>query len=270
MTRADLQATLDFAVAIAREAGRSTLAHFRSPGLRAETKADGSPVTAADRAAERTLRERIRTRHPDDGILGEEDGETRGSSGRTWILDPIDGTVAFVRGVPLFGTLVGLEERGEPVLGVIFHAALDEIVYGAQGLGAFWRVGSAPAREARVSTTRDLSGALLVTTEVRGFHAAGLASAHGRLVRATGFDRGYSDCYAFTLLATGRCDLVVEPRMSVWDNAALLPILEEAGGRFTDFAGARSIRGGNALGSNGWLHEAALSLIRADQDGASR
>jgi len=135
---------LSFAVAIAREAGHSTLERFQDAALEIVQKGDGTPVTEADRAAERLLRERIMERYPDDGVLGEEEAEREGSSGYRWILDPIDGTRSFVHGVPLFGTLVGLEHGDEPVVGVIEQPALDERVFAARGLGATWQRGETP------------------------------------------------------------------------------------------------------------------------------
>src|SRR6185369_14269244 len=148
---ADLQARLDLAVAIAREAGRHTLRYFRSDDLRVELKADDSPVTVADREAEKLLRERIAAAFPNDGILGEELGETAGTSGCRWILDPIDGTRAFVYGVPLYGTLVAMERDDESVLGVIYVAALEECVYAAVGHGAWYQRGDESPRPTHVS-----------------------------------------------------------------------------------------------------------------------
>lgn len=258
-----LQDDLELAVRLAREAGDFTRELFLRGTLRVDAKADGSPVTEADVGAERLIRERLRRERPADAVLGEEEGESPGTSGRRWILDPIDGTVSFVHGVPLFGTLIGLEQEDEAVLGVIALPALDELVWAARGLGAHWvRAGGAP-RPARVSETASLAEATLCTTSVKTAASVGLEPLYGRLVRAVRCDRGWSDCYAHALVATGRVDLVVEPFVSVWDCAALLPIVEEAGGAFTDHAGTRTIRGGNALASNGRVHAEALALIAA-------
>jgi histidinol phosphatase-like enzyme (inositol monophosphatase family) len=258
----ELDQRLTFAIQIAREAGALTRRLFLTQDLAVAHKGDGSPVTAADRGAERLLRERIAGRYPEDGILGEEEGESRGASGRTWILDPIDGTVAFVAGVPLYGTMVGLEEDGEPTLGVIVLPALDELVAAGRGLGARWVRSDGSSYAARVSATAKLADALLCATSVRLFLEAGLSEAHARLVRAVGRDRGWSDCYAFVLLATGRCDAVVEPAMQVWDCAAAAAIVAEAGGSWSDLDGRRTLRGGTFVASNGRLHEALLRVVR--------
>ncbi len=257
----DLERRLAFAVELAHRAGALVLEHFRTPDLAIEEKGDGTPVTVADRAAERFLRERIEAAYPDDGILGEEEGESEGASGCTWILDPIDGTESFRRGLPLFGTLIGLEQDGEATLGVIHMAAAGELVEGARGLGARWHVGGA-VREARVSRIATLAESTFGTTGASIFDLAGRADFFRRVLDATRRDRGGLDCYAHLLVATGRMEFALDPLMHVWDNAALKPIVEEAGGRFTCFAGEPTIRGGSALSSNGLVHDALLELAR--------
>lgn len=260
---AELAERLEFAVAIAREAGQSTLELFQSAAVQVATKGDGTPVTEADRAAERLLRERIQSRYPADGIVGEEEATLEGTSGYDWILDPIDGTRSFVHGVPLYGTLVGMERDGEAVLGVIEHPALDERVFAARGLGATWqRAGR--TRPARVSTTANLKDALVCFTSPQLFPKIGRQGLLRRLESDAGVLRGWSDCYAHLLVATGRADAVVEPVMAVWDCAALLPVLEEAGGTFTDLDGERTIRGQGALATNGVLKDSLLALTHAD------
>lgn len=254
---------LEFAVAIAKEAGRSTLERFESADFEVLSKGDGTPVTEADRAAERLLRERIEARYPRDGIVGEEEESREGTSGFRWILDPIDGTRSFVHGVPLYGTLVGLEHEDEAVLGVIEQPALDERVFGARGLGATWQR-RGQTRPARVSRTARLSDALVCFTTGALFEATGRGDLSRALDREAGQTRGWSDCYAHLLVATGRADAVVEPEMSVWDCAALLPVLEEAGGTFTDLAGVRTIRGDGALATNGALLEELLRWTRPE------
>jgi histidinol phosphatase-like enzyme (inositol monophosphatase family) len=265
----ELERLLEFAIGIAREAGAATMERFGAHDLLVESKPDGSPVSESDRRAEALLRERIRAVHPGDGILGEEEEEEPGSSGRTWILDPIDGTRSYAQGVPLFGTLVGLEIEGEPALGVIHMPALGELAAAAAGIGARWqRRGDAP-RPARVSTTARLADALACSTSTKAFDEAGQRAPYARLLGAVRSDRGWGDCYAHLLLATGRVDLVLEPRMSVWDCAALLPVVEEAGGSFTDLAGRRTIRGGNALATNGRLLAETLRVLwDGDERGA--
>jgi myo-inositol-1(or 4)-monophosphatase len=251
-----LRELLDFAIEIAHEAGRSTLAYYQT-GIEIETKTDLSPVTVADRGAEALLRDRIGRRFPDHAILGEEYGLT-GSAGAAcrWILDPIDGTQSFVHGVPLFSTLIGLEVDGAASVGVVYFPALDEMVCAATGLGARWN-----GRPCRVSTTATLDRATFCYTAVDGFLENGRRTALDRLLDATRTHRGWGDAYAHALVATGRADLAVEPIMNIWDNAPLLPILAEAGGRFTDWTGAPRIDGGDAVSTNGVLHDAVLSLL---------
>lgn len=262
MDENELQRRLDFAVDAAREAGELAMGIFRSRDFSVRSKGDGSPVTEADRRAETHLRQRIGAAYPEDGILGEEEGETPGSSGRTWILDPIDGTRSFVRGVPLFGTLIGLEDGGRIVLGVAHHPGVGETVAGARGLGARWHRGAEPARPARVSTVERLEDALVCTTSLKLFDEVGRGAPYRRLLDRVGLDRGWSDCYGLILVATGRADLLVEPQLHPWDCAPFVPILEEAGGRFSDWNGETTIYGGNGLASNGALFAAALDVLR--------
>lgn len=257
-----LDLRLELAVSMARAAGELTLAAFRSPDLEIERKSDGSPVTAADRAAERLLRGRIAAAFPGDAVLGEEEGSTAGTSGFAWILDPIDGTESFVRGVPLFGTLVACEHEGEVALGVIACPAAGELVYAARGRGAFWSVGGGAPRPARVSRTARLAEALVTSTSLARLDRATSPGARERLLAAAGKTRGWSDCYAYLLVATGRADVAFDcDGMQVWDNAALQPIVLEAGGRFSDLRGEHTVRGGSALASNGLLHDDLLSLL---------
>jgi histidinol phosphatase-like enzyme (inositol monophosphatase family) len=256
---------LAYALAIAREAGAATLEWFGSERLDVETKGDGTPVTRADREAERLLVERIRGTFPDDGILGEESGERHGRSGRRWILDPIDGTKSFARGVPLFGTLVALEVRGAAVLGVVCLPALREAVFAARGEGAWWSRdlgGGETTVPARVSSVGRLDRALFCTTSPRGFERSGHTDFYQRVRQRVGTERGWSDCYGHVLVATGRAEIMLDPVMAIWDCAALQPIVEEAGGRFTDFAGAPTHRGGSAISTNLALADEVLALAR--------
>jgi len=256
---------LAFALAAAREAGAATLDYFGSERLEVETKGDGTPVTRADREAERILVDRIRDAFPDDGILGEESGETKGRSGRRWILDPIDGTKSFVHGVPLYGTLVALEVAGDAVLGIVCLPALREAIFAARGEGAFWARnlgGKETTGRARVSTVDRLDKALFCTTSPHGFERSGHAAVYRRVGELAMTERGWGDCYGHMLVATGRAEVMLDPIMAVWDCAALLPIVEEAGGRFTDFSGARTHRGGSAISTNLALADEVRSLAR--------
>ena len=243
---------LDFATDAAFRAGRQALSYFQT-GVEADRKADLSPVTIADRGGEELLRRLIGDRFPGHAVVGEEMGSS-GDSSHRWILDPIDGTRSFVRGVPLFGVLVALEIEKEPVVGVCYLPALDEMIAAGRGVGCFWN-----GRPARVSSVETLEEALVSVTE-----PASLSDLHPafweKLKRKAGVIRGYSDCYGHILVATGRAEVMLDPVMNLWDNAALLPIVEEAGGTFTDWSGRRAIDGGSAISTNGRLRDAVLGL----------
>lgn len=246
------RALLDFAVEVARDAGKATLPWFRSADLRVDRKADGTPVTAADRAAERLVRERIADRFPDDGVLGEEEPETAGRSGRRWIVDPIDGTKAFTRGVPLYSTLLALDDEHGPAVGVIGLPALDQVVYAGRGLGCW-----ADGRPAGVSETAELRGAYLTTSSFGHWPEQALMA-----VRRVGCEmRTWGDGYGYALVATGRADLMVDPTVEQYDVAPMPVIMAEAGGRFSSLSGAPGAGGGSGLASNGRLHDAALALL---------
>ena len=251
----ELQKLLDFAVEAARQAGEITMEYFQT-ALSPERKPDRTLVTAADRKAEEKLRALIRETYPDHGILGEEFGEQRSDSGRTWIIDPLDGTASFVHGVPLFGVLLGLEIEGEVVLGVANFPALDEIVYAGRGMGCFWN-----GRRATVSGVNDLKEALLLYTDGAAFEPNGRGPAFRHLIAATRMHRSWGDCYGHILVATGRAEVMLDPIMSVWDCAALLPILLEAGGTFTDWEGRPTIYGGNAISTNGRLLHQVMQVV---------
>ena len=253
MSEPSLRELLDVAVEAARAGGTRTLRYFNA-GTAVEWKQDGSPLTQADRESERAIRNVIGHAFPSHGILGEEEGESTGSAPYRWIVDPLDGTRTFVRGVPLYGTLVGLEVRGEPSVGVVYLPALDELVSAARGLGCTWN-----GKACRVSTTERLDEALVAVTDERT--ARRRSPAYLRLAEATALQRTWADCYAYVLVATGRAEVAIDPIMNVWDCAALLPIVEEAGGRFTDWRGRRTIHGGEALATNGVLHDRVLALL---------
>lgn len=258
---------LEFAQQIAIQAGRSTLSLFQSPTRDAEYKSDGSPVTAADRAAEQMLRDRISEAYPDDAILGEEFDDKPGSSGWRWILDPIDGTQSFVQGVPLYGTMVGCEFEEQPRVGVIHMPALDETVAGAidehRNTDGWWLpMGSAQRRSLEVSQTETLDQALALWTCPEVYRQLGVLPVFQHLERTFGRLRGWSDCYAHVLLATGRADAVVEAGLQIWDVAAALPILEAAGAQVTNWNGGPDLGTGNLIFSNGKFHDLILQEIR--------
>ena len=246
---------LAFAIATAIDAGKIALAHYQT-GVDVELKADRSPVTLADRGAEQLIRTAIGSRFPGHSIVGEEYGADMRPSSFRWVVDPIDGTKSFVRGVPLFGTLIGLEIDGRVDVGVCHVPALGETVAAATGLGCTWN-----GRTARVSSTGALAEATVLFSDGRML-ADRLGGRWARLERSAGLLRTWGDCYGYCLVATGRADVMIDPAMNPWDCAALVPIMREAGGRFSDWAGAERIDGGDAVGTNGRLHESVLDLLR--------
>ncbi|WP_026370653.1 histidinol-phosphatase [Kallotenue papyrolyticum] len=251
-----IRALLDFAQELAYQAGKVTLAYFGT-GIVPELKADQTPVTIADRQAEERLRAMITARFPEHAILGEEFGEVNPGARWRWILDPIDGTKSFVQGVPLYGVLVGLERDGEPVVGVCYLPALDEMVAAARGEGC-----TLNGRRASVSNVERVEDAVLLCSDGESFAAYGRQTAYDRLRRRARIVRTWGDCYGHVLVATGRAEIMLDPIMNVWDCAALLPIVQEAGGTFTDWNGAPTIHGGNAIATNGLLFEAVMAAIK--------
>ncbi len=251
-----LDRMLTLACQLAHEAGQITLRYFQQNVI-VERKADESPVTIADREAERYLRAALTAAYPDHAVLGEEDGLT-GSEHATyrWVLDPIDGTKSFVRGVPLYGVLIGLLRANEPVLGVIHIPALHETVAAARGLGCAWN-----GQPCRVSTVSSLRESLVVGTIAHGYERYGKAEAFQRIVQRAGLFRTWGDCYAYALVATGRAEVALDPEMNLWDAAALLPILTEAGGAYTDWRGEPTIHHGEGIGSNRHVLPEVLELI---------
>ena len=249
-----LREYLDFATQLAWQAGRLTLAHYQT-GVVVDRKADRSVVTVADRDAEQLIRRRIAARYPDHGIVGEEFGAEGADGAPRWIIDPIDGTNTFVRGVPFYGVLIALELDRAPQVGVCYFPALDEMVCAATGLGCRWN-----GRSARVSQVSVLRDAAVVYTDSRNV-AARLGDRWPALQRDTALQRGWGDCYGHCLVATGRADVMLDPRMNVWDCAALMPIVQEAGGRFSDWLGHPRADGGDAVSTNGRLHEAVLEYL---------
>src|SRR5689334_13234412 len=231
MIMAVFQPYLDFALEAAWQAGRITLGYFQT-GIPIEHKADNSPVTIADRTAERKLRDMIHQYWPEHGVIGEEFGESAGTGAYTWIVDPIDGTKSFVRGVPLYGVLIALTYEHQPILGVAHFPALNETVYAASELGCFW-----DGRRVHVSSVNDLSHATLLSSEVAIKQDEQKIKVFQRLVEATEVQRTWGDAYGYALVATGRAEIMLDAKMAVWDCGPLQVILEEAGGTFTDWRG---------------------------------
>lgn len=258
MTREQLRDVLDFAVEVAWRAGRSTLAHYQT-GIAAEAKPDDTPVTEADRAAERIARRLIAARYPADAILGEEEGETHAGADRRWILDPIDGTRTFVRGVPFYGVLIALEYDGDAALGVMHFPALGETVYAARGLGCWWN-----GRRALVSDETRLDRALILTTDIENIEHEQRAGGWNALRKSAGLSRTWGDCYGYALVATGRAEAMLDPVLSLWDAAALAPIIEEAGGVFTDWDGGTGHRVSSAVATNAALATQVRRILHGD------
>jgi histidinol-phosphatase len=246
---------LEFAVEIAWRAGRLTLAHFQT-GVAAEAKADSSPVTIADRGAELLLRELIEARFPNDGIIGEEFGETRPEATRRWIIDPIDGTRSFVHGVPFYGVLVAVEEDDDAVVGVAHFPALNETVYAARDEGCWWN-----GRRTLVSDTTDLSESLILTTSYEGIEKRKYDAGWDRVRTRAGQVRTWGDCYGHALVATGRAEAMFDASMRLWDAAAMRPIVEEAGGVFTDWQGQSTHRGDSVISTNAALAKQIRGLL---------
>lgn len=246
---------LESATDLAKRAGEITLEYFNK-SLTVETKKDNSPVTIADRKAEEFLRAEIERRYPDDAILGEEFGEKAGTSGRRWIVDPIDGTKNFIRGVPLYGTLVAIEQGGDSIVGIVHVPPLRETTAAMKGHGCFFN-----GTRCKVSSTTALAEASVMTTSLENFTKYWNGATLLELIAATGMQRTWGDCYGYTLVATGRADIMVDPIVSSWDIAAMLPIIEESGGRITDDSGGRSVSMRNCIASNGPMHDLLLGLF---------
>ena len=261
----EIQRRLDFAVEAARAAGEITLRYFRRADLIVERKTDDSPVTLADKEAEAYLRDSIHTKFPHDGIVGEEWGTDEGTSGFRWIIDPIDGTKSFIHGVPLYATLIGVECEGRAVIGVDRIPATGECIYAARGRGAWYQVGDDSPQPAQVSRCEQLSEAAWVTSEVFNFDKINRREAFHQLQSATRLFRTWGDGYGYLLVGTGRVDFMIDPLMEIWDAAAIQPIIEEAGGKFTDWRGRAVFTSGNGIGSNGLLHDQILQILRSDE-----
>ncbi len=246
------EALIEEVVALARRAGEETLRWFRSVELVVEAKEDGTPVTEADRAAEQLVREHIAAHHPDDAVVGEEYGTTAGTSGRRWIIDPIDGTKAFTHGVPLYTNLLAVEDVHGPLVGVVNVPALDEVVSAGRGRGCFHN-----GHRTHVSTHGELAGAYVTTSAYEDWTDTmfGAARANGMHMRTWG------DGYGYVLVATGRVEAMVDTVAAPWDLAPMPLVVGEAGGRFTDLAGRPVIDGGSGVATNGVLHDRVLSAL---------
>ena len=253
-------ADLELALRLADLADSVTTARFRSADLVVHSKPDLTPVSDADQAVERLIRQRLATDRPADAFCGEESG-TAGSGPRTWVLDPIDGTKNFVRGVPVWASLLALLVDGEPVLGVVSAPALGQRWWATVGRGAFCSSLGQPPRRLRVSRVGRLADASLSYASLSGWDETGRRQAFLNLIDRVWRSRAYGDFWSYMLLAEGAVDLAAEPELSLWDMAALAPIVTEAGGRFTGLNGVAGVQQGNAAASNGLLHEELLTAL---------
>jgi histidinol-phosphatase len=249
---------LAFALALADLADAVTMRRFRATDLVVETKPDLSPVSEADREVERVLRERIAADRPGDAFLGEESGAT-GDAARRWIVDPIDGTKNYVRGVPVWATLIALQVDGTGTLGVASAPALGRRWWARRGDGAF-----ADGSPIGVSKVSSLADAHFGYSSLPGWEAQGRLTGFLDLTRKCWRTRGFGDFWSHLLVAEGAVDIAAEPEVTLWDLAAIQVIVEEAGGRFTDLAGNATADGGSAVSSNGLLHDAVLSSLAPD------
>ena len=252
----DFRNRYELAMDAARKAGQLALGYF-DKDLAVEWKADESPVTRADREAESLLRATLGKTFPGDGFLGEEHGEQPGSSGFRWVIDPIDGTRSFVRGVPIWGTLLGLEYKGEQILGVVEVPALGVTYRALRGDGAY-----RGDRRLHVSDVASLDEAHLFYSSISWFIKAGRRDAFLELAIRTQRQRGFGDFYGFVLVAQGSGELMIDHGVHPWDVSALVPIVEEAGGRLTNWDGKLDIHRPDVLASNGKLHDVTLALLR--------
>ena len=264
---------LELANRIAKSAGQVTLKYFQTDQFSVDYKGDGSPLTVADREAETHLRAEIEAHFPDDAIQGEEFPSKPGTSGFGWILDPIDGTKSFISGVPLYGTMIAVEKIDsdsandnhprQAIIGSVYFPGLDEGVYAARGHGAFSFKGDQPPVPAKVSPRNELGKSVLLTTSVSDFALRQSDQAYAELAQQFYFSRTWGDVYGYYLVAIGRAEAMVDPELNVWDAAAVQPIIEEAGGHFSDWNGDSKIDTGDAVGSNGKFHEEILRILNS-------
>lgn len=257
---------LALALELADAADAITLARFRAEDLVVETKPDLTPVSEADRDVEQALRDRLASTRPQDTVFGEEYGGAGEGGARRWIVDPIDGTKGYVRGMPVWATLLALEADGEIVLGVVSAPAMGRRWWAVRGAGAFTSDGTGTAtgerRPLRVSGVRELGDAQMCFGGFEEWRQAGRLDRLLALARECWRTRGYGDFWQYMLVAEGVAEIALDPAVAVWDVAAPMVIVEEAGGRFSDFTGAPTATGGAGIATNGLVHEAARAILR--------
>jgi histidinol phosphatase-like enzyme (inositol monophosphatase family) len=247
---------LEFATGLAHEAGDLTLEYFGGI-VDHDAKGDGTPVTIADKRAEELIRQKVEERYPEHSILGEEYGESNEGARVRWILDPIDATRSFMRGVPLYGVLIGIEIEGESAVGVAHFPALRETVAAGTGLGCTWN-----GNPCQVSPIERIEDAVICTTDVERILSRPEGEAWRRIQQRAAFSRTWGDCYGHALVATGRIEAQVDPIMAPWDAGPFLTIATEAGGAFTTFSGDATVHGGSGISSNGLIHGALIAKLR--------
>ena len=257
---------VNLALGLAEEADALTMRRFGAVDLRVETKPDMTPATDADLDAETMLRDRLGEHRPQDSVFGEEFGGTTEFSGRQWVIDPIDGTKNFVRGVPVWATLIALVDEGEPVVGVVSAPALGKRWWAAKGAGAYMGRSLAAATRLKVSNVSQLSDASLSYSSLGGWKQRGNLDEFLGLTEEVWRTRAYGDFWSYCLVAEGAVDIACEPELNLYDMAALVPIVTEAGGRFTSLEGEDGPFGGNALATNSILHSEVLKRLNPGLD----
>ncbi len=257
MKQSTKEELLQFAIYLARTAGKKTLNHFKK-NVDIERKGDDSPVTIADREAEKWIRERIEEQFPGHGIVGEEFGTHNETASIRWIIDPVDGTLSFIHGIPLYTTLLGVTIDGEPEIGVIYAPATDELCEAAIGLGARYN-----GQDCRVSETSLMRKATLLSTDLTTIISEGLENQFRVLLDECRLHRTWGDAYGHMMVATGRADIMFDPVLNIWDAAALLPVMQESGGVFLDFAGNATIDSGHGFSTNEKLAPVVLSAMES-------
>lgn len=251
------QELLDFAIDFARIGGEHTLKYFRKD-LQVIRKSDQSPVTIADREAEMLIRQKIEKLFPDHGIIGEEFGTVNPDAAIQWVLDPIDGTISFIHGIPLYTTLIGVLVNGEPVAGVIYAPAMEEMCEGSPELGTRLN-----GQSVNVRHCADLGSATMLTTDRKNIRKHGFESGINEIMKYVQVDRTWGDAYGHMMVATGRADIMFDPILSIWDAAALMPVVQGSGGEFIDIFGKPDIHTGNGISTSKDLKDKVLNIIKS-------
>lgn len=260
----DLKKRVEFALEVARSAGNIVTTYYGTNRLNTEYKSDESPVTAGDRASEKFIRERIEQVYPEDGIVGEEYGVKKGTSSFTWYIDPIDGTQSFVTSVPFFSTMIALETERDSVMGVVHFPILNETVYAFKGGGTWWkRYNTEKFERTYVTKTNTLKAARMTSSSINYFRLTKTEPILLDISKKVKFVHGWGDSFGQVLVATGRLDLTLDPLMYDWDSMPLKPLVEEAGGIFSDFSGKRDPFGRSAFSCNPILHDEVLKIIKS-------